>query len=333
VGRPRIAPQRWVAPAEPPAAGLLARTALPHRLELFPLPAEGPEDVLVDPDGSWWAGTADGTIWRCAEDRLTVPFASTGGRPLGLEHHPDGWIVVCDAHRGLLRLDPRDGRVDTLADGDGQAPFRFTNNAAVAADGSIYFSDSSQRFGLEHFKADLLEHSGTGRIFVRRPSGILELLLTGLDFPNGVALTADESALWFVETAAYRIRRLWLAGPRAGTVETLVANLPGLPDNLNRGASGLFWVALPSERNALLDRLLQLPGLLRKAVWALPEPLQPDASRVLFVLGYDDAGELRAAVRAPGDAYHYVTSAREHGGSLYLGSLVESSVLRIPAPL
>lgn len=328
MARPRIAPQRWVPPGAPPAVGVFAPTVLPSRLELFPLPAAGPEDVLIDDDGTWWTGTADGSIWRCAPGGPPVVMARTGGRPLGLEHHPDGWIVVCDAERGLLRLDPVSGRVETLADG-----FRFTNNAAVAADGSIYFTDSSRRFGIGTFKADLLEHSSTGRVLVRRPSGIVEVLADAMDFPNGVALTADGRALWIAETGAYRIRRLWLAGPRAGTLEPVVTNLPGLPDNLSRGPSGLFWVALPSERHALLDRLLQLPGVLRRALWAMPDRLQPDASRVLFVLGYDEQGVVRAGVRAPGDAYHYVTSAREHAGWLYLGSLVESAVLRIPVPL
>lgn len=333
MARPRISPQRWVPPGAPAATGPFAATALPSRLELVPLPAAGPEDVLVDDDGAWWTGTADGSIWRCAPGGLPVVMARTGGRPLGLERHPEGWIVVCDADRGLLRLDPATGQVETLADAEGSDRFRFTNNAAVAADGSIYFTDSSRRFGIAHFKADLLEHSSTGRVLVRRPSGIVEVLADGMDFPNGVALTGDGAALWIAETGAYRIRRLWLAGPRAGTLEPVVTNLPGLPDNLSRGDSGLFWVALPSERNALLDRLLQLPGALRRVVWALPDTLQPDACRVLFVLGYDEQGVVRAGVRAPGDAYHYVTSARERQGWLYLGSLVESAVLRIPVPL
>lgn len=332
MARPRLNPARWVPPSAPAAKGRYAPTRPPHPLTIFPVPADGPEDVLLGPDGEIYTGTADGTVWVLKEDKPAEVLGRTGGRPLGLEWHPDGSIVVCDAHRGLLRMAASTGAIETLVDGYGGQPFQFANNAAVARDGSIYFSDSSRRFGIENFKADLLEHSGTGRLLVRWPSGEVEVLVDGLDFSNGVALAPDESALLIAETGGYRIRRLLLSGPRAGLVEPVLQNLPGLPDNMSTGSHGLFWVALPSERNALLDRLLPLPGFLRQGVWALPDQFQPDASRILFVLGIDVDGQVRACVRAPGDRFHYVTGVREHDGQLYLGSLVESAVARIPVP-
>ena len=124
--------------------------------------------------------------------RRAEVVAGTGGRPLGVEVDRDGRLIVCDAERGLLRVDPGTGRVETLVAAgtpiDG-APLRVCNNAAVAADGTIYFSDSSQRFGLEHWKADLLEHSGTGRLLRWGADGSSDVLLTGLHFANGVALS------------------------------------------------------------------------------------------------------------------------------------------------
>ena len=333
MARPGITPRRWSPPLAPPAKGSFAPTAAPNPLSIYPVPAAGPEDVLVLPDGRILTGTADGTIWSITPDRPAAVLGRTGGRPLGMEWHPEGWVVVCDAHRGLLRMDPGTGSVETLVDQFGGKPFLFTNNAAVAGDGTIYFTDSSTRFGIEHFKADLLEHSSSGRLFVRHPSGEVEVVAEGLDFANGVALSQDERYLFVAETAGYRVRRLLLNGPRAGTMETVIANLPGIPDNMSTGPSGLLWLALPSERNALLDRLLPLPGALRRAVWAMPDRLQPDASRVIFVLGLTPEGAVRATVRAPGDRFHYVTGVREHDGLLYLGSLVEEAIATIPVPL
>ena len=327
-----IEPRRWSPPAAPADIGEYAPTGMPARIDLWTLPVMGPEDPLIDPDGRLLTGTADGTIWSLTADSAVArPFANTGGRPLGLEWHPDGWVVLCDARRGLLRLDPDTGRVDVLVDSVDGRHLRFTNNAAVAADGTVYFTDSS-RHGIDHFKADLLEHSRTGRLLRRSADGVVELVLDGLAFANGVALAPDDSFLLVAETGAYRVRRLWLTGPRAGDVDILLSNLPGLPDNLSTGESGLFWMALPSDRNALLDRLLPLPGILRQVVWAMPERIQPDASRVLFVVGFDSDGVVRTVIRAPGERFHYVTGVREHDGWLYLGSLVEHAVARVPVP-
>jgi sugar lactone lactonase YvrE len=201
-----------------------------------------------------------------------------------------------------------------------------TYQIAVAPDGTVYFSDSSRRFGIDHWRADLLEHSGTGRLLRRDPGGAVELLLDGLQFANGVALGPGESFVTVAESGAYRLTRLWLAGERAGQRDVLVDNLPGFPDNLAAGSSGLTWVALGAPRNPLLDRLHRLPPLLRRAVWALPERLQPQPVRTLWVLAVDATGSVVHDLQGPGDRYTFVTGVREHGGRLYLGSLTQHAI-------
>ena len=123
---------------------------------------------------------------------------------------------MCDAYRGLLRTDEA-GHTRVLADAYNGRKLKFTNNAAVAADGTVYFSDTSTRFRLEHYKQDLLEHRPNGRVLRYRPSAAgLELVADGLYFPNGVALAPDESFLLVAQTAAYDILRIPLTGPAAG---------------------------------------------------------------------------------------------------------------------
>jgi len=68
-------------------------------------------------------------------------------------------------------------------------------------------------------------------------------------------------------------------------------------------------------------------------VWSLPDAVQPDASRIAFVLGIDEAGQVRHNLQADGSAYHYVTGIREAGGRLWLGSLVESAIASLEWPL
>jgi sugar lactone lactonase YvrE len=260
--------------------------------------------------------------------------ADTGGRPLGVELAGDGRLVICDAYRGLLRVDPADGTVETLVDTVDGARLRLCDNSAVGPDGAIYFSDSSRRFGLDHWQADLLEHSGTGRLLCRTPKGKVEVLADGLQFANGVALSADGSFVAVAETGAYRISRVWLTGEKAGQHDVLIDNLPGFPDNISTGTDGRLWVAIASPRNPVLDWAHARSPLLRKAIWSMPHQWQPKPKRTAWVLAVDATGKIVADLQGAGDRYHMVTGVREHNGKLYLGSLAEQSVavLDLPQP-
>ena len=223
--RPPIAPVRWQPPTAP-ARSRQSHSAHPlPPLRLLDILGQGPEDVLVDDAGRVLTGVADGRILRLAPDnRLLEVLADTGGRPLGLEWLPDGGLLVCDARRGLLRVDLATGVVTTLVSEVDGRPIGFCNNAAVAGDGTIYFSDSSRRFGVDAWKADLLEHSGTGRLLRRGLAAEVTVLADGLQFANGVALAPDGSFVVVAETAAYRLSKVWITGPRAGEVEVFVDN-------------------------------------------------------------------------------------------------------------
>lgn len=327
MAKTRLIPRRWRPPQDVGLRGPFApNDALAH-LDVIPLPGSGAEDVAVDSSGAIYTGTREGYLLRISPDGRSVErLAQTGGRPLGIEVHPDGWLVVCDAHRGLLRVDPSTGEITELVTAIDSRPMRFTNNCAVAKDGTIYFSDSSQHFGLEEFKGDLLSHTSSGRLIRRAPDGTITVLLDDLDFANGVALAQDESFVLVAETGGYRVTRLDLAGPEAGRRSVIIDNLPGIPDNMSTGSDGVFWIAMPTARNRLLDLLLSRPGFLRSAVWSMPERLQPDVTRITWVVGIDGEGDVVHNLQASGKDFHYVTGVREHDGRLYLGSLVEPGV-------
>jgi len=303
-------------------------------MRVVDVPGHGTEDVLVDDAGRVLTGTEDGRLFRISADGGVVEMlAMTGGRPLGLEFAPDWSLIVCDAHRGLLRVDLRTETVEVLVDQVAGVPLRFCNNAAVAADGTIYFTDSTRDLGIEHWKADLLAHSRTGRLLRRDPDGEVEVLLHGLAFANGVALAGDESYVAVAETGAYAVQRLWLTGARAGKVEPFVENLPGFPDNISTGSDGRIWVTVASPRDRVLDFLLPRHPLLRRIVWALPERLHPAPKRTVRVQAYDDAGTLVHDLNGTHDRFHMVTGVREHDGVVWMGSLQEPRVAAIgPLP-
>lgn len=294
-------------------------------MELFTLPSgEGPEDVCVDLEGRVVAGGNDGSIWRWAEGSKTPELvANTGGRPLGIEVDPrDGTLIVCDAHRGLLRIG-LDGAIEDLASEAAGKPIVFCNNAAVARDGTVYFTDSSSRYTIEVWKRDLLEHRPNGRLLVLR-EGEVSVLATGLYFPNGVALTPDESALLLVEDSTHRLLRFALPGGQRSEL----ADLRAYPDNMSAVGDGTYWIAMPSPRLPILEKLLPHPGLRRLAA-LLPERLQPQPKRYGLVIQVDGEGNILRTLHGPAGKYCMITGVRQHGRHLWLGSLTEKAVARV----
>lgn len=322
-------PRRWRPPAAPDRAREEhSATPLPE-LRLIPLPAPGPEDVVVDHRGRVLTGLSDGRV--IAIDPVTgdwTELANTGGRPLGLEACPDGSVLCCDSRRGLLRIDP-EGEVEVLVGAVGGVPLNFASNVVRAEDGTIYFSASCRRHDLEHYMGDLLEHSGTGRLFRLAPGAgedEVETLLDGLDFANGVVLAPDGQSVVVAQTAGYCVTRYWLTGPAAGTSEPLLDNLPGFPDNMALGSDGLLWISLPTARNPILDRLLPLPGVLRQLSWVLPARLRPVPASTVWAIAVSWDGEIVHDRQGPHPEFSMVTAAVEHDGTVYLGSLHAGAV-------
>ncbi|MGY5278650.1 SMP-30/gluconolactonase/LRE family protein [Nocardia gipuzkoensis] len=325
-------PQCWTPPPSPARARRTRSTPPLPEVRRLELPGNGPEDVVLSPDGRIIAGIESGAILSIDPATGDVrELANTGGRPLGLHADADGRVLICDFERGLLELDT-EGRLTVLVDEIEGERLRFASNVVRDVDGTIYFSASSRRYALDEYMGDLLEHSGTGRLFRRDPAGKVETLIDDLQFANGVVVAPDRSCVVVAETGGYRLTRYWLAGPEAGTQERLIENLPGFPDNLGLGSDGLIWVTLPSPRNPLLDRLLPLPGILRRIVWTLPEWVQPKPARTVWVLAVNFEGEIVHDLQVEGTDYSLVTGVVEQDGVLYLGSLTESAVAvsRVP---
>lgn len=303
------------------------------QLTVIPVPGYGTEDVVLATDGPdagcVFTGTVDGEIWRVSPDGAKIDrVADTGGRPLGIEY-VDGRLIVCDAERGLLRVDPASGAVEVLAtEADGR-PLVVCNNAAVAGDGTIWFSDSSTR-PLARWKADFIEVARTGRLLRRHPDGAITTVLDGLAFANGVALAADESYVVVAESTTRALDRVWITGERAGSRDRLGGLLPGYPDNIALGSDGLIWVALGSPVLPMVERLHASPMVVRRIASRLPERLEPKPKRVVRVQSYDLAGtlvhDLEVDPRDHGADFHMVTGVREHEGRVWVGSLEEPAI-------
>lgn len=321
MAKPPIDPQRW----QPPRAVKNFPTSITAD-RVISVPGVGPEDVLVRPDGAIWTGVADGRIFSIDPRTSSVTLvADTKGRPLGLENHPDGGTVICDAHRGLLHLS-QDADITVLASEAEGTPLHFTNNAAVGADGTIWFTDSSQRFSIEHYLGDLMEHKRTGRLIRRDPDGTLTVVLDGLAFANGVALLEDESAVIVAQTGNYSLVRYDVV---SGESRNFGGSLPGFPDNISLGTDGLVWVAIASPRNPLMDTLFPKEPKLRTLLWSLPDWMLPSAKSLIQVQAFDTNGDLIHDLSGKHPQFGMATGVRRHEDLLWLGSLESSTIAAV----
>lgn len=299
-------------------------------VQVHPVHHDGAEDVVVATsgphEGSVYTGAADGAVLRVAPDGTVTQVGDTGGRPLGLELDPDGRLVVLDAHRGILRLDPATGAVEQVLAEVGGRPMAFCNNGAIASDGTLWFSDSSRHFGVDRWKDDFVQDTASGRLLALRTDGSVEVVLDGLRFANGVALAADESFVVVAETRGRTLVRHWLTGARAGTRDLLASDLPGYPDNIARGSDGTIWVSIASPTDPVVERLGRAPLWVRRGVTRIPERLQPAPKRTCRVQAFDAAGRLVHDLDLDTPDFHMVTGVREHDGRVWLGSLHEPAV-------
>ncbi len=330
-----VDPTAWSPPAAPPLDGVLAvgEDALTGCQILGADDVEGPEDVAIGSDGQIWAGTIDGRIVRFLPGGEVESVAETSGRPLGLAWEGDGTggdgrLLIADAVTGLLAV-AADGTVETLARDFAGEPFGLADDLDVAADGRVYFSDASRRWGLGEILYDLLEARPQGSLLRYDPAnGRTERLLDDLYFANGVAVAADDSFVLVNETYRYRVTRLWLEGERAGEREILIDNLPGFPDGISRSPRGTFWIAMFTVRNQALDRL-HPHAFLKARLAALPAFLWPRPQPYGLVLEIDADGRvLRSLHDSTGGHVAQATSAEEVDGALYLGTLERHGVAR-----
>ncbi|MCL1592986.1 MAG: SMP-30/gluconolactonase/LRE family protein [Actinomycetia bacterium] len=316
-------PQPWQPLPAPPLTDDLAKNTSLADATLWPTPGAGPEDVLVDSDGSAITGLDDGRIIRVSGDGTTQEIAHTKGRPLGIEWLGDGEMIVCSTDAGMQRV-TMSGEVTPLASAFEGETFKFVNNTTVASDGTVYFSDTSTRWGIDTYINDLLEGRPTGRVFELKTDGALSVVAEGLQFANGVALDADETSLFVAETGRYRVYRHWLRGERAGETDLFLDNLAGFPDNLTF-SDGILWVAMASPRQGIVD-FMAPRNWMRSLSYRMPDGMKPKPVRHGMILGYDVDGLLVHNLQDTTGRVAITTSARVHNGRLYIGSLTEPHI-------
>lgn len=300
----------------------------------------GAEACAVDPQGNVYAGDQRGWVWRFRgpEDTEGEIFSRTGGFPCGHAWDADGRLLVAVGGMGVYRIDA-EGTPEMVANKVSRSPLsliddsglRAVDDLDVAPDGSIYASDFSTRNNSTDFLLELVEFRPNGRLIKISPDGKTEVIASNYVFPNGVCTAQDGKSILVSSTGLCRVDRYWISGPKAGTLEPVLENLPGYPDNIHRSSDGNYWMPLVALRTPMSDLLNRYPDVRRRMVrevsvdnWTVPQ------LNVSCVLKFSDAGEI-LSVKWDSSLKNYpmVTAATERDGYLYFAGVSNNRLGRL----
>ncbi|KAL2534416.1 Protein STRICTOSIDINE SYNTHASE-LIKE 4 [Abeliophyllum distichum] len=284
-----------------------------------------PEAIAVDKMGVLYTATRDGWIIRLHRNGSWENWRHIDSDSLlGITATAAGDLVVCDAEEGLLKVG-EDG-VTVLASHVNGAKISFADDVIESADGSLYFSIASTKFGFQNWHLDLLEGKPHGQLLKYNSSSKeTSILLDNLGFANGVALSTYQDYLIVCETWKFRCLKHWLKEEKKGQTEVFIDNLPGGPDNINLAPDGSFWIAVLDlelvpktlefvhRSRAIKHFLGRFPKLSKWTIGAYNKAMVINvASDGKIVRSFDDP---------TGKVMSFVTSALEFENHLYLGSL------------
>lgn len=226
------------------------------------------EGAVADEYGAIFFTTlAGGTVMRMdPKDGLAVDWA-TGIKPNGQFILRNGDHIVCDSGNASVSRYDRAGNFlsyDVMGSCAGER-IHTPNDLVADSHGGVYFTDSIRHIG---------------KVCYYGPAGEQRVIAKHLDFPNGIALSADEQ--WLFVAESYRNRILYLpirpSTSSSGTYDVF-ATLPenhnpdgySLPDGIKLHRDGTLWVAhygmaavqVLDANGALIDSIevdIQLPS-------------------------------------------------------------------------
>lgn len=162
--------------------------------------------------------------------------------PISIDWLPDGRLLVVSGREGrLLRREP-DGSLVTHADLAPLSTYAW-NEIVVDRRGNAYVNTIGFDFATG-------QDAASGGVALVRPDGSTRLVADGVSFPNGMALTPDDTTLILAESYANRLTACDV-DPDGGLSNRRVwADLgDGYPDGICLDAEGAVWYAdVPNRR-------------------------------------------------------------------------------------
>jgi gluconolactonase len=203
-------------------------------------------------EGPVWFGDARCLLWsdvpgnrmlRWDEETGAVSdWRKPSGYANGNTRDRQGRLITCEHGGRRVSRTELDGRVVTLVDSFEGRKLNSPNDVVCKSDGSIWFTDPS--FGIlgwyEGAKADPELPTN-----VYRWDGTLSVVAEGINQPNGLAFSPDESILYIVESRSVPRKILAydvLGGKSLANRRVLIdAGPAGTPDGFRVDTEGNLW--------------------------------------------------------------------------------------------
>ena len=205
-------------------------------------------------EGPVWVGEAGSLIWSDVpgngmyrwdeQSGLTGVFRKPSNNSNGNTRDRQGRLLTCEhLTRRVVRTE-MDGRITVLADSYQGRRLNSPNDIVCRSDGSIWFTDPV--FGiLGHYEGEKAESELAPNVYRLDPDGSLHVVAEGINQPNGLAFSPDESILYVVESRSTprRILALDVAQDLSLSNQRILidAGPKGTPDGFRVDIHGNLW--------------------------------------------------------------------------------------------
>ncbi len=178
--------------------------------------------------------------WSEETGEVTV-FRKPSNNSNGNTRDRQGRLITCEHLSRRVTRTEHDGAITVLMDSFEGKPLNAPNDVAVHSDGSVWFTDPG--YGIdgnyEGNKAETMLPRSVYRLDAE--SGEAVPVITGMDRPNGICFSPDESRVYVVDVG--HIRVFDLDGTRPVNGRIFVDMAPGGSDGIRTDRDGNLWAS------------------------------------------------------------------------------------------
>jgi gluconolactonase len=205
-------------------------------------------------EGPVWIGDARTLIWsdvpgNCMyrwdeQSETTQVFRKPSDNSNGNTRDRQGRLVTCQHLQRRVVRTAYDGSIEVIADQFEGKPLNSPNDVVCHSDGSVWFTDPV--FGIiGYYEGEKHTPALEANVYRVDVNGQIELMATGINQPNGLAFSPDESVLYVVQSRGEPRKILALDVAADGSLSNqrvlIDAGPKGTPDGFRVDVDGNLW--------------------------------------------------------------------------------------------